>query len=188
MLVFSLVCAALYTSSTVYARRMSKRRNYKRQTLAVLTGSAAPQKFETRRPAVLAHARSEEAVDVPRDAMKMSRPEEPAGEEDEPSYLENLKAAFLVNGGDTENTPTVGAWVGHVISLPWKVSAALLPPASLWGAYPLFVSSIVFISGVSPRLSCTPYFLVRLVSCARQPAPSCSRFRRLAVISELLQL
>lgn len=126
---------------------MSKRRNYKRQALAVFTGSAAPQKFEKheRRPAVLAHARSEMPTDAARDALKMSASDDPTGEEDEPSYLESLKAAFLVNGGDAENKPTVGAWVGHIISAPWKVLAALLPPASFMGAYPLFVSSIIFI-------------------------------------------
>ena len=111
----------------------------------MLTGSAPALKYEGRRPAVLAHARSEEHMEADRDAMKMGRGETSGEQEEDQSWFENLKGAFLVNGGDTEHPPTMAAWAGHVVSLPWKVLAALLPPASLMGGYPLFVCAIGFI-------------------------------------------
>ena len=62
-------------------------------------------------------------------------------------YLENLKRAFLVNGG--EGGATKLAWTGHVISLPWKVIGALLPPARFGGGWPCFVLAITLIGGIT---------------------------------------
>ena len=56
-------------------------------------------------------------MEADRDAMKMGRGETSGEQEEDQSWFENLKGAFLVNGGDTEHPPTMAAWAGHVVSL-----------------------------------------------------------------------
>lgn len=44
---------------------------------------------------------------------------------------------------------TALSWFGHILSCPWKVIMALLPPGSLYGGYPCFVCAICVIGAIT---------------------------------------
>lgn len=132
--------------------------DHKRQLLRRVTGAAVPSNAPmdaAPRRSVLAHARSEaEDLGGARVGMRMatSRETDDASrdaDDGQGSWVSNLRAAFLVNGGDRQAAPTVSEYACHALALPWKVLVALLPPADLLGGYPLFGSAIALIGLVT---------------------------------------
>ena len=148
---------------------VGRRVQHKRDMLRRLTGAAAAPKAPAPkaptptaeangvaggRRSVLAHARSTAAgldADARTEAIRMHASEEGGAPDmdDELTWLQNLKAAFLVHGGDESAPRTCSASVSHVVALPWKVIVALLPPAHLGASYPLFASSIGLIGAIT---------------------------------------
>ena len=62
-----------------------------------------------------------------------------------------FSAAVSVNGDDDGDgvSPGVGAWIGHIIALPWKLLFACIPPTTFAAGWVCFVVSIVFIGFVT---------------------------------------
>ena len=62
-----------------------------------------------------------------------------------------FSAAAAVNGDDDGDgvSPGVGAWIGHIIALPWKLLFACIPPTTFAAGWVCFVVSIFFIGFVA---------------------------------------
>ena len=73
------------------------------------------------------------------------------------SWANQFRAALLVGGQDDDDastaTPGIGAWTAHLLSLPWKLLVACIPPTSFCGGKLCFVVAIVLIGGRPPRRS-----------------------------------
>mmetsp|Transcript_46279 Transcript_46279/g.110119 ORF Transcript_46279/g.110119 Transcript_46279/m.110119 type:complete len:873 (-) Transcript_46279:231-2849(-) len=68
------------------------------------------------------------------------------------NWKQQFIEAFLVNGGDDEDgesPPSKMDYVLHVISLPWKVLFAFIPPSDYCGGWLCFCMSLVMIGGVT---------------------------------------
>ena len=67
------------------------------------------------------------------------------------SWAGQFSAAVSVNGDDDGDgvSPGVGAWIGHIIALPWKLLFACIPPTTFAAGWVCFVVSIVFIGVVT---------------------------------------
>uniref|UniRef100_A0A8R1TTN8 Calx-beta domain-containing protein n=1 Tax=Onchocerca volvulus TaxID=6282 RepID=A0A8R1TTN8_ONCVO len=67
---------------------------------------------------------------------------------DSNTWLEHLIRAISVNAGDTENA-TLMDCVLHVLSFPWKVMAALIPPPTILGGWLAFFCALVLIGFIT---------------------------------------
>ena len=76
------------------------------------------------------------------------------------SWAEQFRAALKVEGDDDEQDdaesgagepapPGAMAWASHVLTLPFKLIFATVPPAALFGGWPCFVVSITYIGVVT---------------------------------------
>lgn len=62
--------------------------------------------------------------------------------------------ALLVNGGDDEAGPPSGfQWALHLLTLPWKVVFAMIPPVDYCGGWLCFYISLCFIGMVTALIS-----------------------------------
>ncbi|VBB26294.1 unnamed protein product [Acanthocheilonema viteae] len=64
------------------------------------------------------------------------------------TWLEQLIQATSVNAGDIENA-TLMDCVLHILSFPWKVMAALIPPATILGGWLAFFCALVLIGFIT---------------------------------------
>uniref|UniRef100_A0A0R3RQV3 Sodium/calcium exchanger 3 n=1 Tax=Elaeophora elaphi TaxID=1147741 RepID=A0A0R3RQV3_9BILA len=64
------------------------------------------------------------------------------------TWLEQLIQATCVNAGDVENATLVDC-VLHILSFPWKVMAALIPPATILGGWLAFFCALVLIGFIT---------------------------------------
>lgn len=60
------------------------------------------------------------------------------------TWVEQIKTAMTVNGGDLDNATTF-TYVLHFFSFFWKVVFALIPPATVFSGWLRFVTSLVLI-------------------------------------------
>eukprot|EP00930_Biecheleria_cincta_P035150 TRINITY_DN24205_c0_g1_i5.p1 TRINITY_DN24205_c0_g1~~TRINITY_DN24205_c0_g1_i5.p1 ORF type:complete len:630 (-),score=143.98 TRINITY_DN24205_c0_g1_i5:225-2114(-) len=66
------------------------------------------------------------------------------------NWAEQFKSAFYVMGGeddgeDEDMKPGVSDWVLHIITLPWKVCSALIPPTDYCGGWLCFMCALCMI-------------------------------------------
>lgn len=70
-------------------------------------------------------------------------------------YLEQFKVALdplgdaEVEEGEERGKPSVGDWITHIITLPFKFMFAFIPPTSIGGGWPCFCIALCFIGGVT---------------------------------------
>jgi len=64
-------------------------------------------------------------------------------------YAEQFKLAVDVRGGDPDANVGVMTWFGHILSLPWKVFFALIPPTAYCGGWMCFGVALGFIGFVT---------------------------------------
>ncbi|CAG9536428.1 unnamed protein product [Cercopithifilaria johnstoni] len=64
------------------------------------------------------------------------------------TWLEQLIQATCINAGDIENA-TLMDCVLHILSFPWKVMAALIPPATTLGGWLAFFCALVLIGFIT---------------------------------------
>ncbi|VDO42780.1 unnamed protein product, partial [Onchocerca flexuosa] len=67
---------------------------------------------------------------------------------DSDTWLEHLIQTISVNAGDTENA-TLMDCVLHILSFPWKVTAALIPPPTILGGWLAFFCALVLIGFIT---------------------------------------
>jgi len=66
------------------------------------------------------------------------------------NWKDQFKAAISVNAGEeTEDPPSVMDYVMHVITVPWKVLFAIIPPVDYCGGWLCFVCALMMIGGVT---------------------------------------
>ncbi|CAJ1361047.1 unnamed protein product [Effrenium voratum] len=70
------------------------------------------------------------------------------------NWKEQFSNALLVNGGDDEAGPASGIqWCLHILTLPWKLFFAIIPPVDYCGGWLCFFISLVFIGMVTALVS-----------------------------------
>lgn len=60
------------------------------------------------------------------------------------NYAQQFKDAMVVNGGDVEGATTMD-YIMHVITFPFKLIFAIIPPPGMAGGYPCFIISLAMI-------------------------------------------
>ena len=60
------------------------------------------------------------------------------------TWAQQIKDAMVVNGGDVESASTAD-YVMHFLTFGFKLIFAIIPPPGLWGGYPCFFISLIFI-------------------------------------------
>ncbi|CAM9547482.1 unnamed protein product [Chrysoparadoxa australica] len=70
------------------------------------------------------------------------------------SWRQQFEEAWQVSGeegedGGENDAPGAADYVMHVISLPWKLLFALIPPTDIWDGKVTFVVALIFIGGVT---------------------------------------
>mmetsp|Transcript_10424 Transcript_10424/g.23575 ORF Transcript_10424/g.23575 Transcript_10424/m.23575 type:complete len:866 (-) Transcript_10424:200-2797(-) len=68
------------------------------------------------------------------------------------NWKQQFIEAVFVNGGDNddgEDPPACVDWVLHIISLPWKLLFAFIPPSDMCDGWPCFCMSLVMIGAVT---------------------------------------
>ena len=61
-------------------------------------------------------------------------------------FKDQFQEAMNVNGGDIENAKLID-YIMHVLTFPWKVIFAFVPPPHIWGGWLCFFCSL-FVIGV----------------------------------------
>lgn len=61
-------------------------------------------------------------------------------------WRQQFEEAVNVNGGDSESAKFID-YVAHVMSFPWKVMFAFVPPPHVWGGWLCFFCSL-FVIGI----------------------------------------
>jgi len=64
-------------------------------------------------------------------------------------YKEQFSTALDVRGGDPDAVVGPMTWFGHILSLPWKLFFALIPPTQYCGGWVCFGIALAFIGGVT---------------------------------------
>lgn len=64
------------------------------------------------------------------------------------TWLEQMKDALSVNGGDLENATCID-YVLHLLAFNWKVVFSLIPPPSLLGGWLCFIVSLAAVGLVT---------------------------------------
>eukprot|EP00931_Biecheleriopsis_adriatica_P086006 TRINITY_DN60746_c0_g1_i1.p1 TRINITY_DN60746_c0_g1~~TRINITY_DN60746_c0_g1_i1.p1 ORF type:complete len:826 (+),score=124.68 TRINITY_DN60746_c0_g1_i1:83-2560(+) len=78
------------------------------------------------------------------------------------NWKDQFRDALLVNGGDEEAAPPSGFdWVMHIITVPWKVFFAIIPPTDYCGGWLCFFSALGMIGFVTALIG----DLAALVGC-----------------------
>jgi len=66
------------------------------------------------------------------------------------NWKDQFSAAISVNGGEeTEDPPSVQDYIMHVITVPWKVLFAIIPPVYYCGGWLCFVCALMMIGAVT---------------------------------------
>jgi len=66
------------------------------------------------------------------------------------NYAEQFTSALYVNGSPEDQAEASKAdWVTHIISVPWKLIFALIPPPDYGGGWVCFCIALAFIGGVT---------------------------------------
>lgn len=67
------------------------------------------------------------------------------------TYADQFKEALSVNGGDedSDEKPSALDWVNHILCLPWKLYAAMIPPVQFCGGWLCFGTALVWIGLVT---------------------------------------
>lgn len=60
------------------------------------------------------------------------------------SWRAQIMAAASVNDGDIANATLLDCFT-HIISFPWKVMCALIPPPRIWGGWLCFIVALALI-------------------------------------------
>lgn len=60
------------------------------------------------------------------------------------SWRDNIIAASAVNDGDVSNATLLDCFT-HILSFPWKVICALIPPPRMWGGWLAFIVALALI-------------------------------------------
>eukprot|EP00658_Telonema_sp_P-2_P048972 TRINITY_DN3723_c0_g1_i7.p1 TRINITY_DN3723_c0_g1~~TRINITY_DN3723_c0_g1_i7.p1 ORF type:complete len:869 (+),score=224.76 TRINITY_DN3723_c0_g1_i7:158-2764(+) len=61
------------------------------------------------------------------------------------AYAAQFVQALSVNGGDDDDDPTCLDWTLHILSLPWKLLFAVVPPTRCCGGWLTFYIALLFI-------------------------------------------
>ncbi|CAL1152714.1 unnamed protein product [Cladocopium goreaui] len=70
------------------------------------------------------------------------------------NWKDQFANALTVNGGDEEAGPASGfQWALHLLTLPWKLIFAMIPPVEYCGGWPCFYISLAFIGVVTAFIS-----------------------------------
>jgi len=69
------------------------------------------------------------------------------------SWAEQFSMALDVRGGDPDQEATPIMWFGHVISLPWKLFFAMIPPTEFCNGWFCFYVALGFIGFVTAVIS-----------------------------------
>lgn len=70
------------------------------------------------------------------------------------NWKDQFVNALTVNGGDEEAGPASGfQWALHLLTLPWKLIFAMIPPVEYCGGWPCFYISLAFIGVVTAFIS-----------------------------------
>mmetsp|Transcript_98881 Transcript_98881/g.176161 ORF Transcript_98881/g.176161 Transcript_98881/m.176161 type:complete len:838 (-) Transcript_98881:47-2560(-) len=77
------------------------------------------------------------------------------------SWKEQFIDALHVSGGDEEDEPSSLDWTLHVITLPWKILFAIIPPTDFCGGWSCFHGSLLMIGFVTALIG----DLASLVGC-----------------------
>ncbi|KAM3721633.1 Sodium/calcium exchanger [Dirofilaria immitis] len=64
------------------------------------------------------------------------------------TWLEHLIQATSVNAGDTENATMMDCLL-HILSFPWKIMAALIPPPTILGGWLAFFCALILIGFIT---------------------------------------
>merc|ERR1719367_1040548 len=65
-------------------------------------------------------------------------------------YLDQLKSAIFVNGSlEEQRLASFGDWTMHLVSLPWKLLFAWVPPTSYFGGWLCFAACLLCIAGIT---------------------------------------
>mmetsp|Transcript_76032 Transcript_76032/g.180947 ORF Transcript_76032/g.180947 Transcript_76032/m.180947 type:complete len:844 (+) Transcript_76032:126-2657(+) len=65
------------------------------------------------------------------------------------NWAEQFRDAIFVNGGEEDEEASKYDWAMHIISLPWKLLFALVPPTDFCGGWVCFCCSLLMIGGVT---------------------------------------
>eukprot|EP00928_Gymnodinium_smaydae_P039547 TRINITY_DN26994_c0_g2_i1.p1 TRINITY_DN26994_c0_g2~~TRINITY_DN26994_c0_g2_i1.p1 ORF type:complete len:827 (+),score=195.25 TRINITY_DN26994_c0_g2_i1:138-2618(+) len=68
-------------------------------------------------------------------------------------WKEQFGDALSPQDPDSEDPPSAVDWVLHVLTLPWKLLFALIPPTTFFGGWLCFVVAIIFIGLVTAAIS-----------------------------------
>lgn len=68
------------------------------------------------------------------------------------SWSNQFREALLINGGDDcedNDAPSSFVYIMHVLTLPWKLLFAFVPPTCYWGGWACFIVALIMIGAVT---------------------------------------
>jgi len=65
------------------------------------------------------------------------------------NWADQFRDAVLINGGEEDEEATIYDWAMHIISLPWKLLFALVPPTDFCGGWVCFCCALLMIGVVT---------------------------------------